>query len=575
MSDPLVDEVVRYGLLVAAEEAAIAVVRAAHSQFIVEGSDAGIGILDRRGQLIAQAAATSILHSGGIVAQLAAVLDDIPIAEMLPGDVFCTNDPYRGGVHANDVMVCRPVFVQGEVRFFTASLIHVLDLGGAAHGGINAQARETFEEGLQIPPIPWARAGVRNDDLVRLLLVNSRSPVETVGDIEALVAGTLVAAQRVEALIAEHGVDTIDDIVERYLADTESRARRGIERIPDGVYHGHAVIDDDGGLHPGRSYDIAVAVEVRGDTVRLDFTGTSPQVRAPINSSSSQAFDASMFGVRCFLDPDIPTNSGAFRPIDTYFPPGSILDPEPPNPCGGRMMAVYAIVDAILEALSSAVPENLIARSGILQAFAIAGVSSGYWLHNAFDFGGVGARQGHDGVDATGMHFGVGRNQIPQIEPVEQRCRLRVESVERIVDSGGAGAWRGGLGCRTVFLLHDDCLISVRTDRFHSPPDGARGGSTARAGAFLRVRPDGTHDEVESKAANVVFSAGDRFVIETSGGGGVGEPRTRAVEAVAADVRAGAVSVAAAESAYGVVVDRWGVIDRPRTEDLRRSRFGP
>jgi N-methylhydantoinase B len=571
--DELIDEVVRYGLLVAAEEAAIAVVRAAHSQFIVEGSDAGIGILDRHGQLIAQAAATSILHSGGIVAQLAAVLEDIPIGDMGPGDVFCTNDPYRGGVHANDVMVCRPVFVAGEVRFFTASLIHVLDLGGAAHGGINAQARETYEEGLQIPPMRWAREGMRNEDLVRLLMVNSRAPDETVGDIEALVAGTLVAAQRIEALIDEHGLAVIDDIVERYLATTETRVRREISRIPDGVYHGHAVIDDDGGLHPGRSYDIEVSVSVQDDTVVLDFAGTSPQVRAPINSSSSQAFDAAMFGVRCFLDADIPTNSGAFRPIVTRFPPGSLLDPSPPHPCGGRMMAVYAIVDAILEALSTAVPDRLIARSGILQSFAIAGVGSSYWLHNAYDFGGVGARQGHDGVDATGMHFGVGRNQIPQIEPVERRCKLRVESVERVVDSGGAGAWRGGLGSRTVFLLEDDCLISVRTDRFHSPPEGVLGGHTARPGAFVRVRPDGSRQPIESKATNVPLTAGDRFVVETSGGGGVGDPRTRAVDAVARDVSIGAVSVEAAAAVYGVMLDRWGRVDAPAT-DARRAAGG-
>ena len=188
-TDAVEDDVVRYGLLVAAEEAAIAVVRAAHSQFIVEGSDAGIGILDRGGQLIAQAAATSILHSGGIVEQLAAVLEDIAIESMQPDDVFITNDPYRGGVHANDVMVCRPVFVDGAVRYFTASLIHVLDLGGSAHGGINASALETFEEGLQLPPMHWERAGVRNDDLVRLIRLNSRSPAETIGDIDALGRG--------------------------------------------------------------------------------------------------------------------------------------------------------------------------------------------------------------------------------------------------------------------------------------------------------------------------------------------------------------------------------------------------
>jgi N-methylhydantoinase B len=547
----LEDEVVRYGLTAAAEEAAIAVVRAARSQFIVEGSDAGAAILDRHAELVAQAAATSILHSGGMAEQLRAVLEDIPVESMRPDDVFVTNDPYRGGVHANDVMLCRPVFVDGSVRYFAASLIHVLDLGGAAHGGINAQAMETFEEGVQIPPMHWIRAGIRNQDLARLVALNSRSPAETVGDIDALAAGTLVAARRVGAMIDEHGAQQFDRVVERYLDQTEALTRAGIDRIPDGSYRGHAVIDDDG-LNPDRSYDIHVEVRVRGDSIELDFEGTSPQVRAPINSSASQALDAAIFAVRCFLDPAIPMNAGCFRPVIARFPRGSLLDPEPPNPCGGRMMAVYAVVDAIIDALAQAVPDHTIAGSGILHAYSIAGVGSSYWLHNSFDFGGVGATVGHDGVDATGLHFGVGRNQIPQVEPVEGRCRLRVEAIEIIPDSGGAGRWRGGSGVRTTFRLLEDAVVSVRTDRFRSPPAGRLGGGTARPGAFVRVTPDGHRTSIPSKAVNVRFEAGDAFVVETSGGGGIGDPRDRPDSEVRRDVAIGAVSPEAAETVYGV-----------------------
>jgi len=548
---PLEDEVIRYGLSAAAEEAAIAVVRAARSQFIVEGSDAGAAILDRRGELIAQAAATSILHSGGMAEQLRAVLDDVPLDAMGPDDVYITNDPYRGGVHANDVMLCRPVFVDGAVRYFTASLIHVLDLGGAAHGGINAQAMETFEEGVQIPPMHWIRDGERNEDLARLVALNSRSPAETVGDIDALAAGTLVAARRVDALIREHGAEPFDRAVERYLDQTEALTRAGIDHIPDGRYRGHAVIDDDG-LNPGRSYDIHVEVRVDGDAIELDFEGTSAQVRAPVNSSSSQALDAAIFAVRCFLDPTIPMNAGCFRPVAARFPRGSLLDPEPPNPCGGRMMAVYAVVDAIIDALTQAVPDHMIAGSGILHAYAIAGVGSPYWLHNSFDFGGVGATVGHDGVDATGLHFGVGRNQIPQVEPVEARCRLRVEAVELIPDSGGAGRWRGGSGVRTTFRLLEDALVSVRTDRFASPPAGRLGGHDARPGAYLRVTRAGRVVPIPSKAVNVRLEAGDAFVVETSGGGGLGDPRERTEAEVRRDVATGVVSREAAETIYGV-----------------------
>jgi N-methylhydantoinase B len=548
------DDIVRSGLLIAAEEAAITVVRAAHSQFIVEGADAGTAILSREGELIAQAAATSMLHSGGMVDCLRAVLEDIDVDTMVDGDSFIVNDPYRGGVHANDVMVCRPVVVAGRVELFTATLIHVLDLGGGAHGGINAQAIETFEEGLQIPPLRLDRAGERNRDLVRLIELNSRSPVETMGDIDALAAGALVCARRVQALVAEHGLARLRAAIDRYLAETEARTRAGIAALRDGSYEGRAVIDDDG-IRPGAGpHDIRVRVEVSGDRMRLDFTGTGPQVRAAINSSASQAFDAAVFAVRCFLDKTIPTNSGLFRPITAHFPRGSLLNPEPPHPCGGRMMATYAVVDAIVEALAAAVPERTMARSGILHGFAIAGVGRGddYWLHNAFDLGGVGARVGHDGADATGFHFGVGRNQIPQVEPVEARCRLRVEAVELIPDSGGPGRWRGGLGVRTTYRLGTDAVVSVRTDHFASPPEGVLGGGAARPGAFYVLGLDGERRDIPSKAANVPLAAGEAFVVETSGGGGVGDPRDRPRVEVEADLRAGRITPDSAHTVYGL-----------------------
>ena len=218
------------------------------------------------------------------------------------------------------------------------------------------------------------------------------------------------------------------------------------------------------------------------------------------------------------------------------------------------MMAVYAVVDAIIDALAEALPDRTIAGSGILQAYSIAGVGASYWLHNSFDFGGVGATHGHDGVDATGLHFGVGRNQIPQVEPVEARCRLRVEAVELIPDSGGAGRWRGGSGVRTVFRLLEDAVVSVRTDRFESPPRGRLGGHDARPGAFLRITTDGRRVPIPSKAVNVRFDAGDAFVVETSGGGGLGEPGDRSEADVRRDVAIGVVSPEAAAAVYGVTI---------------------
>jgi N-methylhydantoinase B len=558
------DDIIRHALLVAAEEAAITVVRAAHSQFIVEGSDAGTAILTRDGELVAQAAATSMLHSGGMVESLRAVLEDFAIDEMVDGDVFIVNDTYRGGVHANDVMLCRPVVIDGAVELFTATLIHVLDLGGAAHGGINTGAQETLEEGLQLPPLHYSHGGIRNDELVKLIRLNSRSGVETIGDIDALAAGALVCARRLGTMFEQYGTVRLHQVMARYLDETEAQTRAAIAGLTEGCYRGAAVIDDDG-RDDGLSFDIRVAVTVEEDAIDLDFAGTSPQIRAAVNSSASQAFDAAVFAVRCFLDKSIASNAGLYRPIRAHFPRGSMLNPDPPHPCGGRMMASYAIVDAIVDALSQAIPEGRMARSGIIAGFAIAGISGDYWIHNSFDMGGVGARWGQDGPNASGFHFGVGRSQIPQIEPIEARCRLRIEAMELIPDSGGAGRWRGGLGARTVFRLLDDAVISVRTDHFATPPTGAAGGATARAGALYVLEPDGSRVDLPSKAANVAIGAGSAFVVETSGGGGVGPPHERPADRVARDVQNGFVSTEAAWSDYGrLVPGSAGEGDRPQ-----------
>jgi N-methylhydantoinase B len=562
------DEIIRNALLVAAEEAAITVVRAAHSQFIVEGSDAGAAILTMDGELIAQAAATSMLHSGGIAESVRAIVRDFPPEDMSDGDVFVINDPYRGGVHANDVTVARPVFVDRRPAFMTAALIHVLDLGGSAHGGVNAHATETLEEGIQIPPLHYENGGSRNEELVKLLRLNSRAPDETLGDIDALAAGTLISSRRLQALVVQHGPAHINDAVTSYLDQTERRTREEISRLPDGTWSAQVPIDDDG-IHHDKSYVVAVDVTIRANEMSLDFSRTSDQVRASINSSASQAFDAAVFAVRCFLDKDIPANSGVYRAIQATFRRGSLLDPEPPHPCGGRMVAVYAVVDAIVRALSEAVPTKRSAPSGILIGYSIAGTENPYWIHNSFDFGGVGARNGSDGVDAVGFHFGVGRNQIPQVEPVEERCHVRCEAVQLITDSGGAGQWRGGLGVRVIYQILADAVLSHRTDHFATPPEGLQGGHMGRRATVAVISPDGRRTDLPSKIANAPVGAGWRIIIETSGGGGVGRPEDRPTEAISRDVREGKVSLDVAREIYAVVLQPDGTIDESATAKLR------
>jgi N-methylhydantoinase B len=549
----LTAEILRNALVLAAEEASIVVVRSAYSTFIVEGSDASAAILDARGRLVAQSTATTLAHSASLRCSLPALLAEYPLDTMEPGDVFAMNDVYRGGIHANDVLIFQPVFVAGVPAYFTGALIHVSDVGGIAAGGMASDATEIFHEGVQLPPVRLATRDGIVRDLLRLLAANSRTPDDLVGDIRALVAGTTVARRRLSDLVAEHGPAEFARGVDEYLAYSERRMRRALADLPDGTYRGSYLIDGDG-ITPGRSYRVSVTVTVAGDGVVLDFTGTDPQATGAINSGFSQAMSGAVFALRCFLDPGIPMTEGCLRPVEFRLPTGSLVNPRPPAACGGRFVVVYAAIDAIFQAMSDALPDRAVASSGMITPFALsaAAYDGVPWVHMAYDFGGMGARYGKDGADATGPHFGIGRNTIPQVEPVEMRCPLVVDGVECRTDSGGPGRWRGGLGTRTTFRLLEDAVVTVRSDRHRFPPPGVHGGQPGMPGGYYRVAPDGTRVRLPDKVTGVRLAAGERLVVETSGGGGLGDPRRRPTAEVRADVRDGRVSPAAAERQYGL-----------------------
>ncbi|MFG1701594.1 hydantoinase B/oxoprolinase family protein [Nonomuraea sp. M3C6] len=549
MADALTAEVLRNALVVAAEEASIVVVRSAYSTFIVEGSDASAAVLDARGRLIAHSTATTLMNSMALKAALPELVKDLPLDTMSPGDVYALNDAYRGGVHTNDLLVYRPVFVRGHPAYFTATMIHVSDLGGLSAGGMAPLATDIFLEGLQLPPVRLATDRGIDPAMEAILKANSRTPGKVMGDVRALVAGTAVAATRLEALIGEYGEQGLAAGIDDYLDYTETRTRTALAELPKGRFEAAYPIDDDG-INPEKYHHIRVAVTL-GDQAVLDFEGTDPQVPAAINASAAQSLAAAVFAVRCFLDPTIPMNDGCLRAIEVRLPEGSLLNARSPYPCGGRYVPIYAAMEAVFQAMSDAVPERAIAASGILQPFSIAAVGAPYWIHLSYDFGGVGARRGLDGPDATGVHFGIGRNSVPQAEPVESRCPLIVESIETVPDSGGPGRYRGGLGSRTVYRFLADCHVTTRGDRLRLPPPGRDGGLPGRLGGFYKRHLDGTVERLASKVNNVRFAAGEAFIVETTGGGGLGPPGERDQEAILADLEAGRVTPRGAAEDYG------------------------
>jgi len=574
VDDAITGEIIRRGLLVAAEEASVVVVRASHSTFIQEGADACAAILDPAGQLVAQSTATSLMHGASLRSSLPSLLEQCPLDSMQTGDVFALNDPYRGGIHANDILVFRPVFGDGRVAFFAGTLIHVADLGGNAVAGLGSLATDTFAEGLLLPPVRLYRNGEPAGDVLRIIASNSRAPDKVIGDVRALVAGVNVIARRVEELVGRFGTTTIERFVGDSIDDAERRMRDDLRRLPAGTYHGSFEIDGDG-VDRDREFQVKAAVTAHDGSIDVDFGGTSLQARGAINSSFSQTLSGVVYAVRCFVDPTIPMNEGCFRPLHTRLPDGTLVNPDPPAACGGRLVTVAAGVEAILEALAKAQPDHAVGASALIHVFSLAGVDAGgtSWLNLFYEFGGLGARAGSDGPDANGAFFLGGRSVLPQIEPLEAQYPLVVRSSRLWVDSGGAGTWRGGLGVETVIELLAPAVVTVRGSRMDLPPPGARGGHAGHAGTFAVERRDGTADVLPAKAANVEIGAGERFVLRTSGGGGLGPPERRDPERVLADVLTGRVSPAGAARDYAVALDDSATsIDQRATDRLRSER---
>jgi N-methylhydantoinase B len=307
---------------------------------------------------------------------------------------------------------------------------------------------------------------------------------------------------------------------------------------------------DGDGVDLERAPVVRVAVHVGGGEVQLDFSETDDQAAGAINASFSQALTGAVFAVRCFVDPSIPTNEGSYRPIRIRFRRGSLLDPHPPAACGGRVVSVLAVCEAVVAALSQARPELATAASSVIHPYTLAGVGANPWVLLAFEYGGLGARRGSDGPSATGSFFLGGRNAVPQIEPLEARFPIRVEAQRLVPDSGGAGRWRGGLGVETRIRLLEPALLAVRAERVRFAPRGIEGGSDGMAGTQVLVRADGAREPLPAKLINARLAPGDLFALVTSGGGGLGDPRERDGDALALDVEEGLVTPEAAARHY-------------------------
>ncbi|HMX28756.1 MAG TPA: hydantoinase B/oxoprolinase family protein, partial [Blastocatellia bacterium] len=479
-----------------AEEMGVSLRRTAFSPNIKERRDYSCAVFDGNGRIIAQGDHMPV-HLGSMPMSVSAAIEH---CRMQPGDVVVLNDPYAGGTHLPDVTMVAPVFDESEsLLFFVANRAHHADIGGATPGSMGA-ATEIYQEGIRIPPIRIVRGGELEEEVFNLLLANVRGREEREGDFAAQLGALKVGSERLLEIVARYGFAEADEYAGHLVEYAARRVRRRLESLPDGVYKAEDFLDDDGeSEEPVR---IAVRIEIRGDRAKVDFTGSAPQVRGPINAVEAITVSAVYYVFRCLIPGDVPASAGILEPIEVIAPSGSIVNAVHPAPvAGGNVETSQRIVDVLLKALSQAAPELIPAASqGTMNNLTIGGWDARTGKEFAYYetvCGGMGARPAADGLPAVHTHMTNSLNT--PVEALEYAYPLRVRRYAIRRGSGGAGKQRGGDGTIRELELLTDAQISLLADRRKFAPYGLQGGASGALGSAELISANGKRRRLPGK----------------------------------------------------------------------------
>ena len=547
--DPITLTVIWNSLISIADEMSGALRRTAFSEAVREGEDFSAGIFDPLARLIAQGNNTPG-HLGAMPYVVKNVLEYVPLEQMDPGDAIVTNDSYLGGGHYPDFYMVMPVFEDRELLGYVVNTAHHVDVGGLSPGSQAVQGvTEAFAEGIRILPVKLIRKGKFDEGLLRVILGNVRIPEKVHGDLRAQRNANHVGAERMRALYRERGKVTVLGAIGELLARSEQRTRELIAAIPDGVFSFDDVLDDVGpGTEPVR---FCVDVAINGDEAVVDFSRSSDQVKAGINSYINYTRAYATFAIRTFAKVDVPHNDGVERPIRTVARKKSFFNPEYPAASGGRANIQVRIFDAINGALAKALPERAMGAFSHWANPIFGGVhdkTARPWVMYDLIFGGYGGRFDKDGTEALCPVFNAAN--LP-IEVHEANNPIRFHRFELIPDSGGPGKHRGGCGIRKdVEILCASATVSLLSDRHRFAPYGLFGGLAGQRGQTLLIR-DGNSIELGSKE-RLPLERHDIISMRLAGAGGYGPPQERDGDCIRRDVERGLVSAQAARAVYGV-----------------------
>ncbi|HTI82029.1 MAG TPA: hydantoinase B/oxoprolinase family protein [Acetobacteraceae bacterium] len=570
-NDAITEELFRNALAALGDEMVLTIYRTAYSGVLKNIMDYSAALCDAQGRLAAQGLSLPG-HLCSIPVALQAALrhfgDDI--AE---GDILINNDPYDGGMHLPDIFIFRPLFAEGRIIAYAATICHHTDVGGRVPGSNASDSTEIYAEGLRIPPLKLYERGKANDTLFRMIDRNVRLPGRVLGDIRSQLAACEIAARGMADLVTRYGADGIVSLMDATMDYSERLTRHCLSELPDGEATFTDWIDDDQ-IDVGKPIPLVCTVRKHGDSMEVDWTGSAPQVKGAINNTWSYTAAMSFTAVKSVLSINMPNNDGVFRPIKVIAPPGTITHGKLPAACAARGLTGFRGVDCCFGALAKLYPGRVMAAGeGGNTGLTIGGYDKELrpFIYVDFLSGCWGARPWADGLDGNTCMFA---NMASfSVEVIEAENPLEVLDYEFIPDSGGAGRFRGGMAQRKTWrMLADEGILQVRADRQVHRPYGLDGGGEGSAGRNI-LDPDLSTEEKLHGKLTMTLRKGQVFRHELPGAGGYGDALSRDLSLVAKDLRDGLVTIEAAARDYGVVASgEPPVIDEAATEILRATR---
>ena len=546
-------EVVKNAFFSVAEEMGAVLIRAAYSTNIKDRRDCSCAIYTKSGELVAQAEHIP-LHLGIMPSAVKAILGycERESIELFPGDTLLCNDPFLTGSHTWDLMVVSPVFFDSEIIALVGNLAHHADIGEHK----SHVASEALDEGIRVPPVKLVKAGVLDNEILRLVKSNVRE-TEIGRDLRAQIGANVRSIMRLEEMAAKTGVTEFESYMDSLIDYSDRRLRNAISKLPEGKSSFEDYIEGDG--ITDELVKIKVTVSVENSAITMDFTGTDKMTVGPINSPLPVTLACAGYTVKALVDPDVPSNEGVFRPLHTIAPENSLVNAcYPAAVAYANSVTCMRIVDVIMGAFAEITPDKICAAStGTMNALNIKGVdpvSNKFYGYIETYAGGYGASRDMDGLDATHTHMTNTMNA--PVEAIEISYPLLVHKYAIIRDSDGAGKRRGGVGItREIEALGHTATLGGRGDRMKIKPWGLQGGGSGRGSKYYKKHVGGSTEILPSKFQGIQLNPGERIVIETAGGGGWGPPEERDPKHVVEDVINGFISKEKAREVYNVSID--------------------